>query len=124
DRGGRRLARHARSRAARFGGALTVIIDRDAAAQEGPESSTRVELLLEKRNLHVKFANSVRALDGVDLDVMVGETLAVVGESGCGKTTLGRTLALLQKPSRGTVRFAGSDLTTLSNRRLRSARRH
>ncbi|WP_119271088.1 ABC transporter ATP-binding protein [Taklimakanibacter deserti] len=78
--------------------------------------------LLQARDLHVRF-NAVRAVDGVDLDVQPGETLAIVGESGCGKTTLGRALAMLQKPSTGSISFAGTELTGLSARRLRDARR-
>src|SRR5216684_155199 len=55
----------------------------------------------------------VRAVDGVSLTVMPGETLAVVGESGCGKTTLGRALVMLQRPTGGSVAFAGRELTGL-----------
>ena len=47
----------------------------------------------------------VKALDGVDLEVFRGETIAVIGESGCGKTTLGRMLALLDKPTGGDLSF-------------------
>src|SRR6185295_10770908 len=89
--------------------------------------------LLEARDLGVRFAarrgfgrrpDWVRAVDGVTLNVMPGETLAVVGESGCGKTTLGRALVMLQRPTEGTVTFAGVELTGLSGRALRAARRH
>ena len=79
--------------------------------------------LLEARDLHVRFSNTVRAVDGISLDVFAGETLAVVGESGCGKTTLGRALAMLQPPSSGTITFAGTELTRLTRRQLRAARR-
>ena len=47
----------------------------------------------------------VKALDGVDLDIYRGETISVIGESGCGKTTLGRMLAVLQKPTGGELSF-------------------
>jgi oligopeptide/dipeptide ABC transporter ATP-binding protein len=50
---------------------------------------------------------TVRAVDGVDLSIPYGKTLAVVGESGCGKTTLARTIALLQKPTMGEIHFDG-----------------
>lgn len=51
----------------------------------------------------------VRALDGVDLDLFKSETLSVIGESGCGKTTLGRMLAVLQKPTEGTLNYNFGD---------------
>jgi oligopeptide/dipeptide ABC transporter ATP-binding protein len=65
----------------------------------------------------------VRAVDGINLAVRSGETLGIVGESGCGKTTLGRALVLLNRPTQGTVEFAGRELTALSGRALRAARR-
>jgi peptide/nickel transport system ATP-binding protein len=72
--------------------------------------------VLEVRDLEVGFRSrgggSARALDGVDLDVYRGEVLAIAGESGCGKTTLARTLLGLTQPSAGTVRFEGSALPT------------
>ncbi|MEA2564857.1 MAG: hypothetical protein QOD49_34, partial [Actinomycetota bacterium] len=62
--------------------------------------------------VHVTFPGRrgrgpARALDGVNLDVYPSEILALVGESGCGKTTLARTLLGLERPSAGDVRFAG-----------------
>ena len=89
--------------------------------------------LLETRDLRVWFPAGgrgfgrrewVRAVDGVSLAVTAGETLAVVGESGCGKTTLGRALVMLQRPTGGTVAFDGVELTPLAGRALRDARRH
>jgi len=64
----------------------------------------------------------VRAVDGVDLDIMEGETLAVVGESGCGKSTLGRLVLRLIEPTQGEVKFEGVDLSTLSSGELRGFR--
>ena len=70
-----------------------------------------------------RTAGYVRAVDGVDLTIRKGRTLALVGESGCGKTTLGRALIRLLRPTAGTIEYDGADLTELSRRQLKEYRR-
>ena len=65
----------------------------------------------------------VKAVDGVTFEIMEGETLGLVGESGCGKTTTGRCILQLYKPTEGEVMFQGRDLTRLSNKAMRPLRR-
>ena len=67
---------------------------------------------------------NVRAVTDVSFDVAAGETLAVVGESGCGKTTTGRCILRLIEPSTGTITFDGTDLLALRGTELRKMRRH
>jgi oligopeptide transport system ATP-binding protein len=66
---------------------------------------------------------AVRAVDDVSFDVRRGETLGLVGESGCGKSTTGRTILQLYKPTSGNVIFEGKDLTSLSSSDMRAMRR-
>ncbi|MGE5130561.1 MAG: ABC transporter ATP-binding protein [Sphingomonadaceae bacterium] len=94
---------------------------------------TRGEVILRARNLVKHFpitqgllhrtVGKVHAVDGVTLDVASGETLGVVGESGCGKTTLGRALIRLIEPTRGSIEFKGRDITRFSHGQMRSVRR-
>jgi peptide/nickel transport system ATP-binding protein len=76
-----------------------------------------------RRGVLKRVVGYVRAVDGVDLDVRRGQTLALVGESGCGKTTLGKALLQLIRPTAGRVLLAGRDLTGLSRRALHPYRR-
>ncbi|MEQ1629934.1 MAG: ABC transporter ATP-binding protein [Gallionella sp.] len=88
--------------------------------------------LLQVENLKVHFpirkgimqrvVGQVKAVDGVSLEIMQGRTLALVGESGCGKTTLGKALLQLIKPTAGSVRFAEQELIGLDAQALRSKR--
>ncbi len=68
-------------------------------------------------------ATRLRAVDGVSLTIQPNETLGLVGESGCGKTTLGRALMRLVEPSAGTIQFEGQDLLSLGRDDLRRMRR-
>jgi oligopeptide transport system ATP-binding protein len=97
-------------------------------------SEREAEPLISIRDLKVHFplaGNSffsrsrrmVKAVDGVTLDIYPGETLGLVGESGCGKTTLGRAVLRLTEPTSGQILFRGQDLATLSPRAMRERRR-
>lgn len=90
------------------------------------------ELLLEVRGLEKRFPlgrgrgghkTSVRAVDGVSFWLRPGETLGLVGESGCGKTTTGRTVLRLIEPTAGTIRFRGQDVRAMGRDALRAFRR-
>ncbi len=101
-----------------------------SASSGGPAGG---EVLLEVRNLVTHFtvgggffggrAGVVRAVDGVSFSIRRGETLGLVGESGCGKTTTGRSILQLERPTSGQVIFEGRDLTALGEVELRAVRR-
>jgi len=92
----------------------------------------KLEPVLKVRNLKTWFPTKtslfgkpleyVKAVDDVSFDVYPGETLGLVGESGCGKTTLGRTILQLVKPTEGSVSYKGQELTTMTNHNLRALR--
>jgi oligopeptide transport system ATP-binding protein len=79
---------------------------------------------LGRRSLLARERKSVRAVDEVNLSIRERETLGVVGESGCGKTTLGRVILRLVEPTAGQVIFDGQDIASLSTHEMQSQRRH
>ncbi|MDE0652675.1 MAG: ATP-binding cassette domain-containing protein [bacterium] len=84
------------------------------------------EVLLQVTDLHVEYSagrgRTVRAVSGVSFDVAEGETLGLVGESGCGKSTTAHAVLQLPRPASGTVVLDGVDLTTLGGEELRRIR--
>ena len=113
----------------------STMADLRSAAGETPAlpGTTISETLVRLEGLEVHFpirqgvlkrtVGHVRAVDGVDLRIRRGQILALVGESGCGKTTLGRAVLRLVEPTGGRVRFDGRELTGLTRREMRPMRR-
>ncbi|WUJ31572.1 dipeptide ABC transporter ATP-binding protein [Streptomyces sp. NBC_00388] len=106
---------------------------KDSAAAKAPAKDSGAEPLLRVTDLVKHFpitkgvlkrkVGAVQAVDGLSFDVYPGETLGVVGESGCGKSTMGRLITRLLEPSGGKVEFEGKDITHLSAGRMRPMRR-
>ncbi|WP_433549423.1 ABC transporter ATP-binding protein [Streptomyces sp. CA-294286] len=95
---------------------------RDPAGAEAPTRSGRGVPVVELRGATKAYPGGVHALRGVDLVVDEGELLAVVGPSGSGKSTMLHVMGTLDKPTSGTVRIAGYDVSTLSDARLSALR--
>ncbi|MER5472662.1 dipeptide ABC transporter ATP-binding protein [Streptomyces sp. NPDC002935] len=103
------------------------------APEHRAKSSENREVLLRVQGLQKHFpirkgvlqrqVGAVKAVDGIDFEVRKGETLGVVGESGCGKSTMGRVITRLQDPTGGSIEFEGQDITRLSASKMRPLRR-
>jgi oligopeptide/dipeptide ABC transporter ATP-binding protein len=105
-----------------------------AVAEHAQRSAAEPEVFLDVRDLVKEFPvtrgavlqrriGAVHAVSGVSFSVNRGETLGLVGESGCGKTTTGRMIVALERPTSGSIRVDGQELSTMSRRRLRRKRR-
>jgi oligopeptide/dipeptide ABC transporter ATP-binding protein len=97
------------------------------AASSGPVTVLEVRDLKKhftiRKGVLQRSAGTVFAVDGVSFTIVGGETLGLVGESGCGKSTVGRTVLRLLEPTAGTIRISGVDITNLSKTALRPYRR-
>src|SRR5262245_60809042 len=99
-----------------------------SASSNGPESLVQIEDLkmhfpVTRGLLFQRQVATIRAVDGVSFSIRKGETLGLVGESGCGKSTTGRAILQLHRPTSGSVRYGGVELTRLARGELRPIRR-
>ncbi|MBZ0304832.1 MAG: ATP-binding cassette domain-containing protein, partial [Anaerolineae bacterium] len=104
------------------------------ALESTPKNANGKDAILQVRNLKKYFpitsgiifqrqVDAIKAVDGISFDVFRGETLGLVGESGCGKSTTGRTILQLYKPTAGEVIFENKNLANLPNAEMRKMRR-
>jgi oligopeptide transport system ATP-binding protein len=104
-------------------------------AQKGQSTVAAGEVLMEIENLEMHFpitegiifqrkVGAVKAVDGINFSIKKGETLGLVGESGCGKSTTGRAILQLHRPTSGSVRYRGQDLVQMKGEELRKMRRN
>lgn len=117
-------------------GSIQEVIDRLKSVHVNPrrEEVSASKPLLEVKNLQTwfpvkkglfgKVREVVKAVDEVSFEVFKGETLGLVGESGCGKTTLGRSILRLIEPTGGSLMYNGEDIRKFDNRQLRGFRKH
>ncbi|KUN24591.1 peptide ABC transporter ATP-binding protein [Streptomyces corchorusii] len=102
-------------------------VPKQASAPEERDVLLKVEGLTKhfpiKKGILQRQVGAVKAVDGLDFEVRKGETLGVVGESGCGKSTMGRVITRLQDPTGGKITFEGQDITRLNTGQMRPLRR-
>ena len=102
-------------------------MEEDFAKPFDPEAILEVRHLRKcfplKKTFTGKVTRELVAVDDVSFKLMPGETLGIVGESGCGKTTTGRAILKLHEPSGGRIIFNGEDITDFDSRKMRSIRR-
>ena len=107
---------------------MSTQVETNQQAELPPPSAEPREVLVQVRDLVKHFpvegsTDVVRAVDGVSFEIFAGETLGLVGESGCGKSTAGRCLLRLIEPTSGRIYFEGADVLALSKKELREIRR-